>query len=180
MTRGTANLQGFAPIARADARLLILGSMPGAASLAAGQYYAHPRNAFWPIIEAVWGIAPALPYADRTRAVQVRGIALWDVLARCRRHTSLDADIEPDSVVANDFAGFLRHHRGIRHIGFNGAGAESLFRRHVWPALPEPLQQIPRLRLPSTSPAHASLTLEAKVDAWRALRGYTDPAGHGQ
>jgi double-stranded uracil-DNA glycosylase len=180
MRRGAASLEGFAPIARADARLLILGSMPGAASLAAGEYYAHPRNAFWPIIEAVWGIPASLPYAARTGAVRGQGIAIWDVVARCQRHTSLDADIDRASVVVNDFSGFLQRHPGLRHIAFNGAGAEALFRRHVWPALPAPLQQIPRLRLPSTSPAHASLTLEAKVDAWRALRRYTDPTRHGQ
>ena len=180
MTRGTTILEGFAPIARADARVLILGSMPGAASLAAGEYYAHPRNAFWSIIEAVWDIPRSLPYAERARSVQARGLAIWDVVARCRRPTSLDADIDRASVVVNDFAGFLGRHPGIRQIAFNGAGAEALFRRHAWPSLPETLQQLPRLRLPSTSPAHASLALEAKVDAWRALRRYTDPACHGQ
>lgn len=180
MRRGTATLKGFVPIARADARLLILGTMPGAASLAAGEYYAHPRNAFWPIIEAVWGIPASLPYAARARAMRGQGIAIWDVVARCRRHTSLDADIDRASVVVNDFAGFLQRHHGLRHIAFNGTGAEALFRRHVWPALPAALQQIPRVRLPSTSPAHASLTLEAKVDAWQSLRRYTDPTCHGQ
>ena len=180
MTRGTTILEGFAPIARADARVLILGSMPGAASLAAGEYYAHPRNAFWSIIEAVWDIPRSLPYTERARSVQARGLAIWDVVARCRRPTSLDADIDRASVVVNDFAGFLGRHPGIRQIAFNGAGAEALFRRHAWPSLPEALQQLPRLRLPSTSPAHASLALEAKVDAWRALRRHTDPACHGQ
>jgi hypoxanthine-DNA glycosylase len=178
MTAAAATLQGFAPIARLDARLLILGSMPGAASLAANQYYAHPRNAFWPIIEATWGIPRSLPYGARVREVRSRGIAIWDVLAQCRRPSSLDADIDASSVVVNDFARFLRRHGGIGQIAFNGGGAESLYRRRVLPALPQPLQQIPCLRLPSTSPAHASLTLEAKIDAWRTLRRYTDPARH--
>lgn len=172
-------LSGFAPIARADARVLILGSMPGAASLAAGQYYAHPRNAFWPMVEAIWGIARALPYAARAREVRARGIAIWDVLQQCRREGSLDADIESASVIVNDFAHFLRRHPGIRQIAFNGGGAESLYRRHVLPSLPQALQQLPRLRLPSTSPAHAALALEAKIEAWTALRRYTDPASHG-
>ena len=123
MTRGTTILEGFAPIARADARVLILGSMPGAASLAAGEYYAHPRNAFWSIIEAVWDIPRSLPYTERARSVQARGLAIWDVVARCRRPTSLDADIDRASVVVNDFAGFLGRHPGIRQIAFNGAGA---------------------------------------------------------
>jgi hypothetical protein len=106
MTRGTTILEGFAPIARADARVLILGSMPGAASLAAGEYYAHPRNAFWSIIEAVWDIPRSLPYAERARSVQAGALpsGMW---SRCRRPTSLDADIDRASVVVNDFAGFL-------------------------------------------------------------------------
>ena len=179
MTPAAATLQSFAPIARLDARLLILGSMPGAASLQANQYYAHPRNAFWPIIEAAWGVPRSLPYARRLREVRARGIAVWDVLAQCRRASSLDADIDASSVVVNDFARFLRRHRHIRLIVFNGSGAEALYRRHVLPVLPQALQQIPRLRLPSTSPAHASLTLEAKISPWRTLRRNTDPAGHG-
>jgi double-stranded uracil-DNA glycosylase len=179
MTPAAATLQGFAPIARLDARLLILGSMPGTASLQANQYYAHPRNAFWPIIEATWGVPRSLPYADRLHEVRARKIAIWDVLAHCRRSSSLDADIDASSVVVNDFARFLRRHRHIGQIVFNGSGAETLYRRHVLPVLPQALQQIPRLRLPSTSPAHASLTLEAKIDAWRTLRRHADPAGHG-
>lgn len=178
MKHGAAVLQGFAPVARADARLLILGSMPGGASLAAGQYYAHPRNAFWPIVEAVWGIPRSLPYAQRLREVRAQRIAIWDVLERCRRHTSLDADIDAASVVVNDFARFLMRHRELRQIAFNGGSAETLYRRHVLPALPHSLQQIPRLRLPSTSPAHAGLSFEAKVDAWGSLRRHTDPARH--
>jgi len=175
-----AELQGFAPIAQPDARLLVLGSMPGGASLAAAQYYAHPRNAFWAVMEAVWGVPRSLPYAERARAVHTQGIAIWDVVARCRRRTSLDADIESGSVVANDFATFLGEHRHIRHIAFNGAGAEALYRRHVLPVLPQALQQLACTRLPSTSPAHAGLALQAKIRAWESLRCYTDPASHGR
>jgi hypoxanthine-DNA glycosylase len=178
MTPAAATLKSFAPIARLDARLLILGSMPGAASLQASRYYAHPRNAFWPVMEATWGIAQSLPYSARLRELRSRGIAIWDVLAQCRRASSLDADIDASSVVVNDFARFLGRHRHIDQIVFNGSSAEALYRRHVLPLLPQALQQIPRLRLPSTSPAHASLALEAKIDAWRTLRRHTDPAGH--
>jgi len=178
--RDAVLLRGFGPIAGADARLLILGSMPGGTSLAAGQYYAHPRNAFWAVIEAVWGVPRCLPYEARIRAVRAQGIAVWDVVAQCRRPTSLDADIDTASVVVNDFARFLGRHGHIRQIAFNGAGAQALYRRHVQPVLPHSLQQIAHLRMPSTSPAHASLTLEAKISAWSSLRRYTDPAGHGQ
>lgn len=163
-------LAGFAPIARADARLLILGSMPGAASLAANQYYAHPRNAFWPVIEAVWNIPHDMPYAGRVRAVMSQRIAIWDVLERCHRTTSLDADIDRDSLVVNDFASFLQRHDQIARIAFNGGAAESLYVRHVLPQLPPALRDLPRQRLPSTSPAHAALTLADKVNAWRTLR----------
>jgi double-stranded uracil-DNA glycosylase len=176
--RDAGLLRGFGPIAEADARLLILGSMPGGASLAAGHYYAHPRNAFWDVIEAVWGVPRSLPYEARIRAVRDRGIAIWDVVARCHRATSLDADIKHGSVVANDFARFFGQHRHIRHVAFNGAAAEALFRRHVQPVLPQPLQQLACVRMPSTSPAHASLSIEGKIRAWKSLRRYSDPAGH--
>lgn len=163
-------LQGFAPIADRHARLLILGSMPGARSLGAGQYYAHPRNAFWPTLEAVWNIPTALDYAARTRAMRASGIAVWDVLANCRRSSSLDADIEQGSIVVNDFAGFFRRHPRIQLIAFNGATAQTLYRRHVLPTLSAPLQQIPALRMPSTSPAHAALSRQRKAQQWRELR----------
>ena len=173
-------LRGLAPLERPGVRLLVLGSMPGAASLQAGQYYAHPRNAFWPIIESLWGIPRALPYEARARAVTSAGIAVWDVIASCRRRTSLDAHIEPDSVVANDFAGFFRRHRHIALVAFNGTSAATLYRRHVLPTLGEALQQLPCLRLPSTSPAHAGLSMQAKLDAWSALRRHPDPAGQAE
>jgi TDG/mug DNA glycosylase family protein len=164
-----APLQGFGPIADRQATLLILGSMPGAASLAATQYYAHPRNAFWPILDAVRGIPSALDYAARVRAVRAAGIAIWDVLASCQRSTSLDADIEKASMVVNNFAGFFRRHPRIRLIAFNGGTAQTLYRRHVLPTLPQTLQQIPAVRMPSTSPAHAALSLQCKVQRWREL-----------
>jgi len=171
--RKPASLQGFAPIADRHATLLILGSMPGAASLAAKRYYAHPRNAFWPMLEAVWGIAATLDYTARTRAVRAAGIAIWDVLASCRRSSSLDADIETDTIVVNDFAGFFRRHPHIRLIAFNGATAQTLYRRHVLPTLPEALRQMAALRMPSTSPAHAALSPQRKVQQWRQLRRAT-------
>jgi len=164
-----AALHGFAPIADARARLLILGSMPGIASLAAGQYYAHPRNGFWPVMESIVGIPASASYAVRVRAVKQAGIAVWDVLASCERRSSLDSDIDPRSVVVNDFAGFFRTHRAIRAIAFNGGTAAQLFRRHVLPGLAAPLRELPMMQLPSTSPAHARLSLADKRRAWAAL-----------
>lgn len=157
----------FAPLADDQSRILILGSMPGLASLAAGQYYAHPRNAFWPIMARLLRFDPALDYAGRVAALQGAGIALWDVLQSCTRPGSLDADIDPASQVSNDFAGFLAAHPTITALFFNGATAESCFRRAVLPTLPAGAP--PGRRLPSTSPAHAALSVEQKLAAWQII-----------
>ena len=119
----------FPPIASPDARILILGSMPGQASLAAGQYYAHPRNAFWPIMGALFGAGPELPYAQRLERLASAGIALRDVIGRCERAGSLDSAIAPASIEANDFAGLFAACPGIDHVFFNGTAAATLFRR---------------------------------------------------
>lgn len=158
-------LQGLPPVVAKDARVLILGSMPGTASLQAGQYYAHRQNRFWPIMGALVGADPALPYAQRLARLGVAGIALWDVLARCEREGSLDAAIRDDTAIANDFAGFFSRHRTIDAVLFNGAKAESCFRRFVAPQLPG--LTLDYRRLPSTSPANAATAATAKLAAWR-------------
>ncbi|MGA8172084.1 MAG: DNA-deoxyinosine glycosylase [Methylocystis sp.] len=158
---------GFPPVSRADARVLILGSLPGQASLAARQYYAQPRNAFWPLMGRLFGAGVDLAYEERLRHLTESGVALWDVCASARRPGSLDTKIEAATVAANDFASFFQAHRRIGLICFNGAAAERLFERHVTPTLGS---TPPALRLPSTSPAHASLSFEQKAEAWsRAL-----------
>ena len=155
----------FAPVAAPNATLLILGSIPGRASLQANRYYAHPRNQFWPIMGAVFGMAVNAPYEDRLAELQSHGVALWDVVHSCERPGSLDASIAADSVVANDFAGFFAEHPHIHTVCFNGATAEASYRRHVLPALSDvPMRYA---RLPSTSPAHASLSFDQKLAAWR-------------
>jgi hypoxanthine-DNA glycosylase len=159
-------VRSFPPVARRDAEVLILGSMPGAASLAANQYYAHPRNAFWRIMGSVLGFDPAAPYAVRVNALKTARIALWDVLRSCVRPGSLDAMIADEE--PNDFAAFFRAHRRIARVYFNGAKAEASFRRHVLPALDA--RGIAFARLPSTSPAHAALSLARKTAAWRRVR----------
>lgn len=162
---------GFPPISAPDATVLILGSMPGLASLRAQQYYAHPRNAFWSLIGSLLGMAPDLPYAERTARLIRARIALWDVLQSCHRAGSLDADIAADTATPNDFARFFRTHRHITHIFFNGATAERYFIRRIPTTLYE---QRTLVRLPSTSPAHASRTLTEKRAAWRAILAATD------
>ena len=157
---------GFPPVARSDARVLILGSMPGVASLKASEYYAHTRNVFWQIMSGITGVDAREAYAQRIAALKTSGIALWDVLQSCQRHGSLDADIEADTLKVNDFAAFFRQHRGIKHVCFNGATAERYFTRYVLPELSARSMRL--LRLPSTSPAHAALSFEQKRDTWRA------------
>ena len=158
-----SRVQSFPPIVAPGARVLILGSMPGAASLAAGQYYAHPRNAFWPILGVLCGFAAAAPYAERVLALQAAGVAVWDVLHSCVRPGSLDTAIERSSEVANDIAGLLAGYPGIRCIAFNGGTAEAAFRRHV-----PRVAAVRLLGLPSTSPANASWSFERKLAAWSA------------
>ena len=157
----------FAPNSDLNARILILGSMPGRESLKAQRYYAHPRNQFWKIMATLLGFAPDLPYADRLLALQRHGIALWDVMRSCQRVGSLDASIESDTIEAHNFAAFFQRHPAIRSVFFNGATAQASYNKHVLPGLPAlPLQYT---RLPSTSPAHAALTLGQKLDAWRCI-----------
>lgn len=166
-TTTESRIAGFAPLARADARVLVLGSMPGVASLAAGQYYAHPRNAFWPLMGRLLDVDPALPYAERVDRLTRTGVAVWDVLAQCRRPGSLDANIDRASEEVNDLVLFAQAHPRLRAVCFNGGKAWSAFRRHVDA---DALPGLARHRLPSTSPAHAALDFAAKLAAWQIVR----------
>lgn len=152
-------LYGLAPVAGPATRLLLLGSFPGSASLAAQQYYGHPRNQFWPILGALWGLAhlPARPYAERLALMQAHGLGLWDVYASCQRQGSLDSairDAEP-----NDLAGLARRLPLLQAVAHNGG--ESARAMRVTRAL-----GLPVYRLPSTSPANASWSFERKRAAW--------------
>lgn len=157
--------KGFPPIARGDARVLVLGSLPSKASIRAREYYAHPRNAFWKIMRVIAGASG--DYASRCRALEECGIAVWDVLKSSMRPGSLDADIDMESAVPNDFEGFFSCHGQVRLVCFNGRKAQDMFRRFVRPELSQ--QHLGYALLPSTSPAHAALTLAGKVDAWRGI-----------
>lgn len=155
-------LVGLAPVFDAQARLLVLGSFPGAASLQAAQYYAHPRNAFWPVMAALLG-APGLaelPYAQRLQALRRHRVALWDAVAACRRQGSLDTAIE--AAEPSDLRELVARLPRLRAIACNG----TLAHQQTLRALGDP--GIPVLRLPSTSPAHAGRSLADKIEAWRA------------
>lgn len=154
-------LTGLGPVIAGHTRLVVLGSFPGVRSLAEQQYYAHPRNHFWPILSALWEIdLRAMPYPQRLAEMTRRGLGLWDVYAGCRREGSLDsaiADAQP-----NDLPGLLRRAPGLRGIAHNGA--ESARSMRVTAAL-----GLPVWRLPSTSPANAAWSFERKLAAWREV-----------
>lgn len=160
--------KGFAPIAGQDAKVLILGTLPGQASLQKGEYYGQPRNAFWRIMGELFGAAPELPYEERKWRIVASKVALWDVCAAAHRPGSLDASIDSASVNANDFEDFLCSHRSVKLICFNGSKAEALYRRMV---LPKPSEETLRYEtLPSTSPANASMPYAEKVRRWSIVR----------
>lgn len=151
-------LLGLAPIVAPTTRLLVLGSFPGVASLQAQQYYAHPRNLFWPLVGALLGEDLAgLPYAQRVQRLQARGVGVWDVYAACRREGSLDSAIE--AAEFNDLGALVAQLPALRVIAHNGG--ESARARRFTAGL-----GVPVLRLPSTSPANASWSFERKRAAW--------------
>lgn len=162
----TIRIKGLPPIVGRAPRILVLGSMPGVASLAAGRYYAHPQNQFWRIVGEICGFDPRDSYARRRAALGKSRIALWDVVGSCIRPGSLDSAIRDESIVANEFADFLARHRGIARVCFNGRKAEAAWRRHVLLHLP-PVRQLEYRLLPSTSPAHAGMGYRDKLRIWR-------------
>ena len=157
----------FPAIADKHAHILILGSMPGVISLERQQYYAHPRNAFWPIMATLFDMAEVWNYDHRCEHLIKNNIAVWDVLKSCQRQGSLDQHIKADSMVANDFNTFFQQHPHIQTIVFNGAKSAQVFSRHVLPIMDNAVNQISRQQLPSTSPAHASMTFEQKLQHWQ-------------
>lgn len=154
-------LQGLAPVVAPHTRLVVLGSFPSVASLREHQYYAHPRNHFWPLLSALWGVdLQALPYARRLDMVRERGLGIWDVYASCRREGSLDSAIEEAEL--NPLARLREWAPGLLALVHNGGESARAMRitRRLGLAVH---------RLPSTSPANASWSFERKVAAWRAI-----------
>jgi len=155
--------EGFPPVARADARILVLGSLPGRKSITEQQYYAHPQNAFWPMMQALFGITG--DYHSRCRQLLERRVALWDVLGSSVRPGSLDSDIQMDSARPNDFEVFFKTHAAIEIVAFNGKKAEQMFERFVAAHVLPPDTRC--VGLPSTSPAYAAMPFSGKLSAWR-------------
>jgi hypoxanthine-DNA glycosylase len=164
------NSYSFPPILGENPRILVLGSMPGIASIKAQQYYAHPRNAFWPIMAEFYDFDVVLPYEKRCQLLIKNGIALWDVLSACYRPGSLDQHIDEKTAEVNDFQTFFNAHPSIERICFNGQKAAALFKNNVIPKID--LKTIEYMTLPSTSPAHASKKFEEKLMNWQTALNF--------
>jgi len=163
----------FPPIAKPDAEILILGSLPGQRSLQMHQYYAHPQNAFWKLMARIFQSEVSLPYTQRVEILTTNRIALWDVLAAAERPGSLDSSIVHASARANDFETFFRTHPRISRVCFNGRKAEELYRRFVLPGLSAEFAAISHVSMPSTSPAHAGMPFAEKLVRWKTLKEKT-------
>jgi len=160
-------LRAFAPLSLPDAHVLILGSMPGVASLDAHQYYAFTRNAFWRIMGDLFKADPELDYHTRARVLTSNKIAVWDVVQACQRSGSLDSAIMADGMTVNDFNRFFEQHPHVKQVYFNGQKAADLFKKVVLPNLKGEFEY---LTLPSTSPAHAARSYAAKLEAWAVIK----------
>jgi len=160
---------GFAPVASPDARILILGTLPGIASLKQQQYYAHPQNAFWRILERLFDIPADAPYHMRCQSAQDHGLAIWDVCHAAQRAGSLDSSIQAHSIIANDINGLLKTCPDIALIVCNGQAAAQLFKKHIRLA-----RAINTVLLPSTSPANARLRFEEKLAQWQVLKQHQE------
>ena len=172
-----STITGFPPIADENAIVLILGSMPSIKSLEARQYYAHPQNSFWFIMTKLLGCADVPAYSERKKLLTRNRVALWDVLKTCRRKGSLDSSIENGTTVLNDFNTFFAEHPSIRAVFFNGSRAQQEYNRSILPSLDPGYAGIAYERLPSTSPAMASLSRDQKLKAWKRIMAYLDQPG---
>lgn len=169
-------LSSLPPVIPPRPRLLVLGSMPGTASLQAQRYYAHPRNLFWPMVERFLGIPSALNYEDRLAGLRSHGVALWDVLAHCERQGSLDGAISRASEIPNPIPALLEAHPELSAIVLNGQRAATSFRRHLEADCKAVRPDLELHRLPSTSPANQSIPLAQRQQAWAVLADYASPS----
>lgn len=165
----TAAKSGLAPVVDAGSRILVLGTLPGDESLRQRQYYAHPRNHFWPLLEHAFGGSVGTTYQQRLQYLRTHAVALWDVLESAHRSGSGDAAIK--DAVPNDFASLFGDYPSLRCVAFNGGRAEALWRKHVGPRQDVPHRTLTTVRLPSSSPTPGKnvLPLEEKKKRWRDL-----------
>jgi TDG/mug DNA glycosylase family protein len=156
-------VHSFEPVIDKKSQVLILGSMPGVESLRKQEYYANPRNQFWPIICSILGFEVELSYPDRLERLKSNRVALWDILASCDRDGSSDAKITNGT--ANDFDKLFHDYKNIRFVFFNGTKAAALFKKHASVELLPDYSVI----LPSTSPAY-TITAEKKAAEWSIIK----------
>lgn len=168
-------LEGLPARIADDCRVLVLGSMPGVASLEQARYYAHARNRFWPLMGELLGIDPGAAYEQRVAALLGAGVGLWDVIGQCRRAGSLDAAIVRGSIVANPLPARIATLPALRAVACNGAEAHRAWLRWIAPALPAGPRAPVLLALPSTSPANAAFGLARLVAEWRAITAFLAP-----
>jgi hypoxanthine-DNA glycosylase len=174
--RAGARVTAFPPILGPTPAVLVLGSLPGVASLRAGEYYAHPRNQFWDIMGELFGASRELDYTARTARLKNSRVAVWDVLREAARPGSLDSQIDRLTAEPNDIASLLARRGSIRVVAFNGGMAEKLFVHFIRPALGARGATLAYFRLPSTSPANASSNYRSKLARWRCIaRAAADP-----
>lgn len=159
---------GFPPIVGEKPRFLVLGSSPSVISLQEQQYYANARNVFWPIMLSIIGHNDESEYIQRIELLKRAKIAVWDVISSCERPGSLDSSIKEGSITVNNFAAFLKKYPTVESIYFNGVKAEQTFHRHVVTQQRLDVSNFNMLRLPSTSPANAGMSIDEKRRVWNA------------
>ena len=168
MTKSVLN--AFPPVTNSQARILILGSMPGVVSVKHQQYYAHPSNAFWKIMQELFSVKMDAEYSQKIQQLSACGIALWDVAKQCVRQGSMDAAIEDNSIVVNNFEAFFRDFGLIHNVFFNGAKAAQIYQKHVLQKIRLIKPDLQYQQLPSTSPANARMSLRQKIVAWEVVK----------
>lgn len=161
-------VHSFEPVVGRNPRVIILGSMPGVISLQSVQYYAHPRNIFWPILAELFSIKIDCSYQERVQQVSDLPLILWDTLKSCDRNGSLDSSILKSDLEANDICSLLKRYSTIKAIAFNGAASEKYFKQLVKPQLTE-YSALTLMKMPSTSPANAGMKFDQKLELWKRL-----------
>jgi len=155
--------QGFLPILGESPRVLILGTLPSVKSLEKSQYYGNPQNAFWWVMSELLGFDLSESYSTRSQCLRAHNIAAWDVISSCHRPGSLDSKIDQSTLIPNDFSNLLSQTSTVELVAFNGQAACKLFTKFVQVEA-HPKREF--ITLPSTSPANAAMTKEAKKQQW--------------
>ncbi len=163
-------VSGFAPIATANARVLILGSLPSRQSVEKQEYYGNPQNKFWQLMGELFGAGPEIPYASRADKLSDCGVAVWDVLRSAVRSGSMDAAIDFNSATPNDFSTFYAQHPKLELLCFNGKKAAELYERLVVGRGISTIAGVEVRTMPSTSPAYASMKYREKLRRWSIIR----------